>query len=256
MRGQPETRYVTVGDADVAFQVVGDGPIDLLYCYGLGSHLELMWEIPAAAEVLTGLASFSRLIFFDRRGTGASDGVASAEFSTWERMAEDIAAVLDAAGSKRAAILASLDAGAIAILFAAMHPERVNALILLNTTARYLIADDYPIGYASEVVDETVKLFTTGAIGTEVMQRTFSPSRANDPEFIRLAAKMVRSSATPRSAAAQYDYALRSDVRPFLPLVQVPTLVLHVSEYPLLGPVHGRYLAEHIDGARLKVKAG
>jgi class 3 adenylate cyclase len=257
IRGQPETRYATVGDADVAFQVVGDGPIDLLFCYGFGSHLELMWEIPAAAEVLNGFASFSRLIFFDRRGTGASDGVAISALPTWERWAEDIRAVLDAAGSKRAAVLASLDAGPIAILFAAMHPERVSALILLNTTARYLAADDYPFGFSSSDVDEIVNLFATGENGTEDLQRLFNPGRANDPEFIRLAAKMVRSSATPRSAGAQLDYMLRSmDVRQALPLIQAPTLVLQVSGFPLLNVAHGHYLAEHIDGAQLRILPG
>ena len=116
---QPETRYATVGDADVAFHVVGDGPVDLLYCYGVGSHIEWIWEIPPIAELLTGLAAFSRLIYFDRRGTGASDAVNSAALPTWEKWAEDMGAVLDAAGSKQAAVLASIDAGLMAIPFAA-----------------------------------------------------------------------------------------------------------------------------------------
>ena len=107
----PETRYVTVGNADVAYQVLGDGDIDLLYCYGLGSHLEMFWEVPESSEYLSRLASFSRLVFFDRRGTGASDGIDRNAIPTWEEWTEDMMAVLDAAGSERAAILASLDAG-------------------------------------------------------------------------------------------------------------------------------------------------
>ena len=245
----PETRYVAVGDADVAYQVVGDGPLDLLYCYGLGSHIEHCWEIPGQSEYLNGLATFSRLIFFDRRGTGASDGVPLNAMPTWEEWTEDIEAVLGAAGSKRTAILATLDAGPIAILFAASHPEVVSALILVNTTARYLEADDYPIGASSDFVDAVVETFAKG-YGTPELTRLFDPGRADDAEWVRLVSKMVRSSATPRTAAAQYSYILRSfDVRHALPLIQAPTLVLQVSESPFLSVAQGRYIADHIEGA-------
>ena len=252
----PETRYVAVGDSDVACQVVGDGPLDLLYCYGMGSHIELFWEIPAAAEFLTRLTAFSRLIFFDRRGTGASDGVSRNAMPTWEEWTEDIVAVLDAVESKRTAILASLDAGPIAILFAAMHPEMVSALILLNTAARYLEADDYPIGASPEAVEAIVELLATGW-GTPDQTRLFNPSLADDAENVRLFAKMIRSSVTPRTAAAQYNYILRSvDVRHALPLIQAPTKVLHVSDSPFLPIAHGQYLADHIDGAIFKELPG
>ena len=147
----PETRYVAVGDADVAYQVVGEGPIDLLYFYGLGNHLELFWEIPPTAEFLTRLASFSRLILFDRRGTGVSDGVPRNAIPTWEDWTEDVGAVLDAAGSQRTAIFAVGDGGPLAILFAAMHPERVSALVLYDTWARLLVADDYPIRFDKKI---------------------------------------------------------------------------------------------------------
>ncbi len=152
------TRYVAVGDADVAYRVVGDGPIDLLYFYGLGSHIEVLRQVPGFEEFLKRLSSFSRVILFDRRGTGASDGVPRNAIPTCEEWTDDVRAVLDAAGSKRAAIVAALDAGPIAVLFAAMHPERVSALVLLNTTARYLSADDYPIGAAAEEVDALVEM--------------------------------------------------------------------------------------------------
>jgi pimeloyl-ACP methyl ester carboxylesterase len=155
---QPNTRYVAVGDADVAYQVVGEGPLDLLYCYGLGRHLEMFWEVPEAVEYLRRLAAFSRLIFFDRRGTGASDGIARNAIPTWEEWSEDLKAVLDAVESDRAAILASLDAGPIAIMFAAMHPERVTSLILLNTAARYAYVDDYPFGVPPDTVAAMVTL--------------------------------------------------------------------------------------------------
>jgi class 3 adenylate cyclase len=245
----PETRYVAVGDADVAYQVVGDGPIDLLYCFGLGSHIEVAWEVPRTTEFLTGLAAFSRLIFFDRRGTGASDGVSFKGMATWEEWTEDIGAVLDAASSKRPAVLATLEAGPIAILYAAMHPGSVRALILLNSSARYLEADDYSIGMPSDAVDALVKLIAS-AWGTRDLARLIVPSLADDAEHMRLVSKLERSSATPRAAAAQYDYLLRSfDVRQMLPLIQAPTLVLHARENPFVPITHGRYIADHIDGA-------
>ncbi|MBA3654330.1 MAG: adenylate/guanylate cyclase domain-containing protein [Actinobacteria bacterium] len=244
----PETRYVAVGDADVAYQVVGDGPLDLLYCYGLGGHIEHWWQAPLPAEFLKRLASFSRLLFFDRRGIGASDGVPRNAMPTWEEWTEDLGAVLDAAGSERAAILASLDAGPIAMLFAAMHPERVSALVLLNTCARWMQADDYPFGMTADGVDALVEMIRSGW-GTQAWALLGVPSAADDPEFVEVVARVLRASATPRTAAAQYNYIFRSDVRQALALIQAPTLVLSVSESPFVPIEHGRYLADHIDGA-------
>ena len=253
----PETRYAAVGDADVAYQVVGDGPVDLLYCYGLGSHVELSWDIPATAEFLARLAAFSRLIFFDRRGTGASDALSRNAMPTWEEWTEDIVAVLDAAGSKRTAILASLDAGPIAILFTAMHPERVSALVLHNTSARYMEADDYPIGVSCEAIDSFIELTATGWATSDLF-RLVNPTLADDPENLRALSKVARASLTPRSVAAQYDYILRKqDVRSVLPLIQVPTLVLNVTDSPFVPLALARYLADHIDGATFtKVPGG
>ena len=168
---------------------------------------------------------------------------------TWEEWTEDIEAVLAAAGSKRTAILATLDAGPIAILFAASHPEVVSALILVNTTARYLEADDYPIGASPDFVDAVVETFAKG-YGTPELTRLFDLGRADDAEWVRIVSKVSRSSATPRTAAAQYNYILRSvDVRHALPLIQTPTLVLQVNESPFLSVDQGRYLADHIEGA-------
>jgi class 3 adenylate cyclase len=247
----PETRYVTVGDAAVAYQVVGQGELDLAYCYGLGSHVELIWDTPNVQSFLADLAAFSRLVFFDRRGTGASDAVALNAMPSWEEWTEDVIAVLDAVGSTRTAVMATLDSGPMAILFAASHPERVSALILLNASARYLIADDYPIGFEPAVVDAVVQMVAQ-TWGTPEFIRFATPNLELDEESVRLIARTVRSSATPRAAAAQYDQMLRSlDVRSALPLVQAPTLVLHVQESPLLPLDHGRFIAEHIKGARL-----
>ena len=242
----PETRYVAVGDADVAYQVLGEAPLDLLFCYGLGSHIELNWQVPTIAEFYGRLASFSRLIIFDRRGTGASDGVPRNVVPTLEEWTEDMAAVLDAAGSARTAILATIDTGPIAILYTAMHPERVSALVLLNTAARFIEAEDYPIGASPETVDALVEMVGAGW-GTPEFLALANPSA--DQEFLRLTAQVLRASATPRTAASQYNNVLRNDVRQALPLIQVPTLVLHVKEQPFTPVDLGHYLAEHIDGA-------
>ena len=245
-----------MGDADVAYQVVGDADTDLLYCYGLGAHLDMPWEEPRAAAFMRRLAAFTRLIIFDRRGTGASDGIPRNAIPTWEEWTEDLLVVLDAAGSERAAIFATLDAGPIALQFAAAHPERVSALILLTTSARYLIADDYPEGAPPETVDALVEMIET-LWGTTEFMRALSPSMAEDPEYLNFVAKMLRASATPRTAAAQYNYLLRSvDVRDALPLIQAPTLVLHSLENLLVPMTHGHYLANNIPGATLVALPG
>ena len=245
-----ETKYVAVGDTDVAYRVVGDGPFDVLYFLGLGSHVDLILDDSQDAPLVDALASFSRLIFFDRRGTGASDHLARNAMPAWEEWAEDLRAVLDAAGSDRTAICALLDAGPIAIMFAALQPERVSALILVNTSPRYLRADDYPIGMSQARVDAVVEM--VGSLwGTEEFITVVNPGRAEDAEFVRDEARRFRAAATPRNAAAQYRYIMENvDVRSVLPLIQAPTLVLHTSHNPWVRVDHGRYLAEHIPGAK------
>jgi hypothetical protein len=185
----------------------------------------------------------------DRRGTGASDGVLNNAIPTWEEWTEDIAAVLDAVGSKQTAILGGTDMGPIAILFAALDPERVRSLILFNTSARFLEADDYPIGVTPQAIETAVDMLAT-MWGTPDIVRRSNPSMADDPELVRFCSTLLRSSSTPRSAAAQTNYMLRGvDVRQALPLIQAPTLVLHVRDNPFMPISHGRYLADHIDRA-------
>lgn len=242
------TNYVRVGEGDVAYQVFGDGPIDLLLSYGLGVHVEIIWEVPIWRKILTILSSFTRLILFDRRGTGASDSISFNGVPTWEESIEDMIAVLDAVGSTRTAIMATLDTGSNGILFAAMRPDRVSHLVLYNTTVRYLVADDYPIGVPPEDLDAFIELFAN-EWGTLDFMRLINPTSAGDAEFMRLSTRMLRVSNTPRSAAAQYNYLLRRDVRPALPMIQAPTLVLHVRENMLAPIESGHYIAEHIHGA-------
>jgi class 3 adenylate cyclase len=247
----PETRYVTVGGAQVAYQVVGDGPQDLAWCYAMGGQVDLFWEVPSGADLLRRLLGNCKVIVFDRRGSGASDAVPATAIPTWEELAEDLVAVLDAAGSKRTALMAWVESGAIAALFAAMHPERVSHLIIINTTARYLEADDYDIGVSPAAADALAELLAA-SWGTDDFTRLALPSLADDAAAVALWSRMFRASATPRAAAAQYEYFMRHvDIRPFLSLVQVPTLIFHAVETPLIPVSHARYLAAHIPGATL-----
>ena len=248
----PATRYVDVGDAQVAYQVLGSGPIDLLWCYGLAGHLDLFWLDPLrlVPRFLEGLASFCRLILFDRRGVGASDPGVLGRAPTWEELVEDMRAVLDVVGAEQAAVMANLEAGPSAMLFAAMYPERVRALVLRNTMARNLYADDYPIGRPPEVV-EAYKAVLATQWGTEELARLANPGLTGNPEWIRYCAMVNRASATPRSATAQMTAFLELDLRDALPLIKAPTLVFHTVDNPMLPLEFGRYLAAHIEGARL-----
>ena len=247
VREPPDTRYVEVDDSEVAYQVVGDGPFDLLYFAGLGSHVDVLWEYEPSARFFSRLATFSRLLLFDRRGTGASAPIRDAERSTWETWVDDLVGVVDAAASPGAAIFAEADAGPTAILYAALHPERVRALVLANTTARYLVDDDYPIGLPADTVDALVHGVRT-TWGTKSAVRMVQPDAGD--EVVRWAAKLMRAAASPKVAARQYRYIVESmDVRPMLGLVHAPTLVLHNSDQPFPPVSHGRHLAAHIDGA-------
>jgi pimeloyl-ACP methyl ester carboxylesterase len=191
---------------------------------------------------------FSRPIIFDRRGTGASDGVPYDRTPTWEEWAEDLGAVLEAVESAEAVLVGALDARPFAILYAALHPERVRALVLSTTAARYLIAQDYPIGVAAQDIDAFIGL-VAGSWGTPEFAGLVDPLVA-DQGLARLIALNNRASATPRAAAAQYGYLLRSlDVRQALPPIRVPTLVLHRRDSPFVPLRLGQYLAREIAGA-------
>jgi class 3 adenylate cyclase len=246
---RPETRYVEVGGAEVAYQVVGQGPADVVYLGGFG-HIDLRWEDAVWAAFLERLASISRLILFDRRGTGASDAIADTAMPTWEEYGDDVRAVMDAAGSERTVVLAETDGGPSGLLFTAMQPERVSSLILANTTARRLRADDYAIGIAPEAVDAAAEV-TRAGWGTPDAVAVAFPSRAHDPEFRQRRATMMRAFATPKNAAAQIRYMIESlDAREALPLIRVPTLVLHSGGNRFYSIEEGRYLADHIAEAK------
>jgi class 3 adenylate cyclase len=245
----PEIRYASVGDADVAYQVFGDGPVDVVHFWGLGAHVELNWDTPADAAFLKRLGGIARVLVFDKRGTGASDPVLRSAIPTWEDWTQDLVAVMDAAGWERAAISTENAGGPIAILFAATHPERVTSLVLASTTARYLASPDYPAGVSPDVAEHGVRLL--GKLwGTTEYARLAWPSLAEDETSLRNLARNQRVSATPRSAEAQMRYFVGVDVRDALPLIQAPTLVLHSEGDGVVPVAQGEYLASHIRGAK------
>ena len=247
---QPETKYARMGQDRIAYQVLGQGPPDLVMALPSLGHVDLVLEDAGLALFLRSLSSFSRLIFFNRRGSGASDPLPHDPLPTWESHAEELATVLDEVGSERAALLAEADVGPTALFFAGTRPERTAALILVHTSAKFGAADDYPIGIPTEVaealLDQIDQLW-----GTEAMVTMVAPSRAYDPRFRRWFAKLLRSAATPRMVQARFRALLEGDLRPLLPLIQAPTLILHRPAFQLIPIQHSRYLADHIPGAKL-----
>jgi class 3 adenylate cyclase len=245
-----ETKYAWLGRDRIAYQVLGEGPPDLVVSFGSFGHIDLAWEDPGIALFLRTLASFSRLILFDRRGTGASDPVLLDALPPWEGYAEELDAVLDQVGSERVAIMAHVDAGAMAMLFAATRPERTSALVLVNCSAKWVAADDYSIGIPLEVAQAIVAQIDQ-LWGTEALVGMWAASRAGDERFRRWSTKYQRAMASPRTIQAFNRVNLEVDARPILPLIHAPTLVLARRDFPVLSIEHSRYLAEHIPQAKL-----
>jgi class 3 adenylate cyclase len=245
-----ETKYAWLGRDRIAYQVLGEGPPDLVVSFGSFGHIDLAWEDPGIALFFRTLASFSRLILFDRRGTGASDPVLLDALPPWEGYAEELDAVLDQVGSERVAIMAHVDAGAMAMLFAATRPERTSALVLVNCSAKWVAADDYSIGIPLEVAQAIVAQIDQ-LWGTEALVGMWAASRAGDERFRRWSTKYQRAMASPRTIQAFNRVNLEVDARPILPLIHAPTLVLARRDFPVLSIEHSRYLAEHIPQAKL-----
>jgi class 3 adenylate cyclase len=252
---RPETRYARSEDVNIAYQLVGEGPRDLVYVLGWVSHLELLWEEPSSARFLQRLASFSRLILFDKRGTGLSDRVPVQKLPTLEQRMDDVRAVLDAVGSERAALLGLSEGGPMCLLFAATYPKRTSGLVLIGSYARRLAADDYPWGAAPadyEAFLEDIEGNWGGPVGLEVQ----APSVADDARFGTWWATYLRTSASPGAALALTRMNGLIDVRHALPTISAPTLILHRAGDRSL-PIEGsRYLAKHIRGAKLVELSG
>ncbi len=248
----PVTRYAKSGEVNIAYQVIGDGPLDLVFVPGFISHLDLQWADPRIARFLEKLASFSRLILFDKRGTGLSDPVAGP--APLEDRMDDVRAVMDAAGSERAALLGVSEGGPMSVLFAATYPERTRALVLCGTfPTGTLDPADNPGGQRWVDAVQTLRA-AAEHWGEGRTLALLGPSA--DSERDRIGRGMFeRSAASPQMVRTLIDMGNETDVRDLLPNVRVPTLVLHREEE--FVPVEcAHYMAEHIPDARLVVLPG
>ena len=246
----PQTRFTRSGNVHIAYQVVGDGPLDLVYIPGWVSHVELAWEEPTLASFLERLASFSRLIVFDKRGTGLSDRVPDSQLPTHEERMDDLRAVMDAAGSDRAAIFGFSEGGSLATLFAATYPQRTIALVTFGCFAKRIWAPDYPWAPTPEQRERDYEVVARDWGGAMDLA-SLVPSKAGDEAFTRRLATYLRRAASPGAAVALLRMNTQIDIRAVLPAIRVPTLVLQRVGDLDANVEEGRFLARHIPGARL-----
>jgi class 3 adenylate cyclase len=250
---RPETGYAKSGDLNIAYQVVGDGPIDLIYVPGWIWNVELMWEEPAHAHVLERLARFSRLILFDKRGTGLSDPVPLDRLPTLEERMDDVRVVLDAVECEKAALFGFSEGGLMSILFAASYPERLSALALYGVFAKRIWSPDYPWAPTPEARAREIEELERNWGHTMDLDQ-LAPSE--DEAFKQRLATYFRRSASPGAAVALMRMNTQIDVRDVLPVIQVPTLVLHRKDDIDVKIEEGRWVAERIPGARFVELSG
>lgn len=250
---RPETRYAKSGDLNIAYQAVGDGPIDLIYVPGWISNVELMWDEPAHAHVLDRLASFSRLILFDKRGTGMSDPVPLDALPTLEERMNDVRAVLDAVGCEQAVVFGFSEGGLMSVLFAATYPKRTTALVLYGVFAKRIWSPDYPWAPKPQARQHEI----------EELERNWSErmdldklAPSEDDAFKDRLATYFRRSASPGAAVALMRMNTQIDVRDVLPSIQAPTLVIHRRDDLDANVAEGRWIAEQIQGAKFVELAG
>jgi pimeloyl-ACP methyl ester carboxylesterase len=244
-----KTKYAKSGGVNLAYQVVGDGPVDLVMVPGWTSNVEGWWELPASTAFYERLATFCRLIIFDKRGTGMSDPFPIDEPPTLEQRMDDVRAVMDAAGFERAVLFGYSEGGPMSLLFAATYPERTVALVLHGTFAKQEWHDTFAARLAEtpEQLEALVEeRWADGWPGLDVWAPTFADNERNRQAF----ARFMRQAASPATAAAILRMSWEIDVRPILPAIHVPTLILHRREERAFGVGHARYLADHIPGAK------
>ena len=246
----PPTRYARSGEVSIAYQTLGEGPVDIVLAPGFPSHLEHGWRQPRLAHFYRRLTSFSRLILFDKRGMGLSDRVAESDLPGVEQRMDDIRAVLDEVRSERATVVGISDGGPIATVFAATYPDRVSGLVVVNSYARRLRSDDYPWGPTAAEWRAFQDAIPDGW-GGPLFLDFLVPSRAGDSEFADWWAGYLRQSSSPGAAIAYLRMNEQIDMRAVLPAVHVPTLVLHTVGDRIDPLEGGRYLASQIPGARL-----
>jgi class 3 adenylate cyclase len=242
------TQYVRSGDADIAYQVIGDGSRDVVFSLDWGTHLEAVAERPEMSDFVRALVRFSRVLFFDMRGVGMSSSVA--EGVPIESWMDDLVAVMNATGSEKATLVAHGQATQMAVMAAATHPQRVTSLVLINGFARFARADDYRAGMPPNVQKTYVDTIES-QWGKGTLSSFLGPSVWQRPGVVEWWGRVERYSASPRLARARAEAMVDVDVRQLLPLVDVPTLVVHSRDNEYVRVGHGRYLAEHIPGATL-----
>jgi class 3 adenylate cyclase len=247
----PKTRYARSGDVNIAYQIAGEGPIDLVYVPGWVSNIETAWEDPNVSRFLERLASFSRLILFDKRGTGLSDRVSISELPTLEQRMDDVRAVMDAADSQRAALFGASEGGVMCALFGATYPDRTAALVLYGSYAKGTATADYPHGLAEqEVIDEFIEALTELWDDAGGLLNIWAPSASDDPVAQAAFGRYLRTGASPSAVVALTRMNAAVDIRHVLPVIAVPTLVIHRSEDMIVTVEAGRDLAAKIQGAR------
>jgi pimeloyl-ACP methyl ester carboxylesterase len=246
----PSTHYVKSDDVHIAYQVIGEGPFDLLFVPGFVSNVETIWQSPEQSAFFRRLASFSRLILFDKRGTGMSDR--SSQIFTLEQRMHDVQAILDAVGSKRAALFGISEGGPMSLLYTATYPDRTSALVLYGSYAKRSWSPDYPFGWKDEqwqsVLDDIEHNWGSPQSLNIAMR---APSIAGDPDLAKRIASYYRASASPGAAGAILKMNREIDVRIVLPATRVPTLILHRTAEHVIDVEHARYMAHHIPGAKL-----
>jgi pimeloyl-ACP methyl ester carboxylesterase/DNA-binding winged helix-turn-helix (wHTH) protein len=245
----PPTHYARSGEVNIAYQVIGDGPLDLVFVMGWVSHLDYFWTEPSFARFLRRLATFSRVILFDKRGTGLSDRVPLEALPTLEERMDDVRAVMDAVGSKCAALCGVSEGGAMSALFAATYPERTAALVMIGTYAKRIRDASYPWG-PTEAEREAFLRQIQDEWGGPVGLETRAPSMMANAKFRKWWSAYLRTAASPAAAVALTRMNSASDVREVLPAIRVPSLVLHRAEDQCLLAAEGRYVASRIPGAR------
>lgn len=246
---KPQTKYARSGDVNIAYQVIGNGPFDLVYVPGWVSHLEFNWEHPAVAHFYNRLASFSRLIRFDKRGTGLSDRVPESALPTLEQRMDDVRAVMDAAGVERAALFGTSEGGPMCALFAATYPERTTALVLYGSYAKRVWAPDYPWAPTPEDRQKFFDLIQQGW-GGEVDLATMAPSVVHDEGFKQWWSTYLRLGASPGAALALAKMNTQIDIRHVLPAIRLPALILHRTGDLDMDVRGGRWMAQQIPGAK------
>ena len=246
MDDRPPIRYVKAGDVSIAYRVLGEGPLDLVWVPGLFSNLEVEWEDPFRVRLFERLASFSRLMIFDKRGMGLSDRNVGAP--TLEDRVSDVQAVMNAVGSERAALIGVSEGGLMSVLFAATYPERTVALVLYGTAARFRRDDDYEYGNEATFA-ELYRIFDDGWGAGESL-RVFAPSLLSEPRAREFSGRLERASGSPGTMRAMVDTLVGIDVRALLPMISAPTLVIHTTDDITVPIANGRFLAAHIRDAR------